>query len=186
MDFNYLQELRRRLANQPPDRWVRLRKFLDETKAKQDLRRRHRLNAKAWIVIQEHFGPAEDWPSLIRRKFWCSNLEYKDRAWFAALAVGNGCNIELMCDVLRECNSYATQIRLNKIKVVYDWLNLASYEGIRRRSNYFYYDFWSRRVLNCNGDRRDNQAAAIEHYDDVTPRREPRGQSRGEPQGYHC
>lgn len=147
--MDYITDLKRRLQSvQLKDKFPRLRKFL----ALRD--REERISSNPWLLLQEYIGPADSWPAIVRKKFWCSDLRYRDRAFFASLIYGNGLPVEEVINCLRFTNSAASVKKLNQIRAVHSWLGDESEAGALRRHHYYYYDFFSRSVLTLNGERR--------------------------------
>lgn len=106
-----------------------------------------------WLLLQDVIGPADTWPAGMRRKFWVSPLDYRDRLYFAALGFGNGISPQLMCDVLAEVNPNCTASKLRKISDLYKYWGVRGVEGQRRRSRYFTYDFILGYMVTLSGER---------------------------------
>lgn len=105
-----------------------------------------------WLDLQDVIGPAILWPQFIRKKMWCSNLGYADRALIAAFGYCNGVNRDFLCDVLRQINSYATVPRLRKIADLYEYWSEETERGYERRSRYVSFDIILQRYTDLNGN----------------------------------
>lgn len=103
----------------------------------------------------------ERWPGLMKRKFYCSNLHYKDRACVAAFGFINGWTPELLCGFLKLVNPAAIERKLQKIRDLYlywDFENLTDDvqrdEVEERRCRYFAFDLILGRVVDLEGHNR--------------------------------
>lgn len=109
-----------------------------------------------WLLLQDVLPPATQWPALTRRKFWCSNLNYADRAYLAAFGFLNGVSPELLIEVLQFCNTAATPQKLIKIRDLYSYWSVPGILGVQRRSRYYSYNFYFNFVTDLNGFPRVN------------------------------
>lgn len=169
-----ISDLRRRLRSLSIEKFPRVRRVLYE----KDLLARKTSNP--WLVLQEQIGPASYWPNILRKKFWCSNLGYKDRAYFAAFIVGNGLDLDFLLEVLSFTNSSASEKRKKQIRAVVEWLSEDSAAGQKRREKYFYYDWFRRRVFFLSGE--PKQVSTSSRSSSVDARQHLQASSVG----YHC
>lgn len=109
-----------------------------------------------WLDFQELFVPASELPPALRRKFWDSPLDYRDRLYFAAHGVQNGISPEIMVSVLRFTNEHFTEHRATEIKAVYAYLE--GFTSVNRYCYFFAYHFIEKRVLCLNGHIRGDPA----------------------------
>lgn len=109
-----------------------------------------RISANPWLRMQEVLGSASNWPQIIRRKIWCSNLRYADRAFLASFGFANGCPSDLLVDVLKFCNTHATEVKCQKIIALYGYFGQDSEEGDRIREKYYAFNLIIGRVLDLN------------------------------------
>lgn len=96
-----------------------------------------------WTHLLHDLGWKFEANSFMRRKFFLSTLNYKDRALFAAFIVQNGLDPYLICEVLRFTNKNVTEKRLDKIILVVQWLHANPH----RYKDYYAFDIQSGRVL---------------------------------------
>lgn len=99
-----------------------------------------------WLEIQDVLPNASHWPSLSRRKFWCSTLNYRDRCYLAGFGFLNGCPPDVLVEALQFCNTTATPEKLKKILDLYVYWSYPGQEGFNRRRRYFSYSFYFGRV----------------------------------------
>lgn len=137
-----------------------------------------RISGNPWLQVQEQVGPAEGWPEIIRRKVWCSNLRYSDRAFLAAFGFGNGIPRNLWVAVIKFCNPAATKQKLFKIRALYEYFNQTTPEGDLIRDRYFHYNLIVGRVLTLNRN--------IRVRADVPPPLIPITRVRRDAVNYHC
>lgn len=85
---------------------------------------------------------------MMRWKFFCSPLNYRDRCFFAAFAYINGIHIEVILEVLRFTNRHnLTDQRADKIRRVFEWFRIDA--GARER--YYGFNCVENRITNLNG-----------------------------------
>lgn len=115
---------------------------------------RRSLHENPWIQLQEVVPAASQWPELMRRKFWCSNLAYKDRVLIAAFGFQNGIDPDLLVQCLYFVNSYFNADKEYRIRRLYEYWSGDSPDVVNRRSRYYAYDFVVGRVVDLNGQNR--------------------------------
>lgn len=101
--------------------------------------------ANPWLNFQHVFVNANQMPFALRRKFWESPLDYRDRLYFAALGLHNGISCQFLLDVLQFTNPNYTFTRASEIKGVY--VHLEELPLTHLYCNYYAFHFFERRVF---------------------------------------
>lgn len=102
-----------------------------------------------WLRLQYEYCPADQWPINLRKKFWQSPLDYRDRLYFACHGFLNHISPDFMLEVLRFTNRNYNVQRAEQIRGVYRYLEgLPTTESYCR---YYAYSFFEKRVLCLNG-----------------------------------
>lgn len=120
-----------------------------------------------WVDFQDIIGDANTWPAIVRYKFWCSDLGYRDRAFIAAFAYCNGAPPQMLIDTLAVINRRSTPVKLRKILDLFVYWD-HPVEGFNRRERYFSYDLILRRLVTLNGtpyQLRDRRQRRYVNYD---------------------
>lgn len=131
-----------------------------------------------WLRFQDIVPP--NMPQLVRTKIWCSNLEYRDRAFLAAFFYANGVSPDLASEVLYFCNTYANRDRVRKILDLFIYWD-HPVEGFDRRSRYYAFNCILDRVVDLNGNPRP---PALFIYPPIGEARVQR--DRDNARHYHC
>lgn len=118
--------------------------------------RRQRYSRNPWVRLI-YLYQADKWPKLVREKFWCSALEYRDRAFIAAFVVQNGLDVNSFIEALEYCNPYTNAQKIRKIVDIIEYLSGPGEEAVLRRSRYYSYDLYHGEVLDLNGGRRSGE-----------------------------
>lgn len=104
------------------------------------------------------------WAQLLRRKFFCSDLMYRDRAYFAAFGFLNGIDPDHLLDILKFCNRHYNPDRAEKIRALYKYWEGSDHQAFSRRKKYYAYNFSQKKVTDLNGDIRNSPTATYERY----------------------
>lgn len=126
-----------------------------------DRRLRHSRNP--WVQLI-HVYSADKWPKLVREKFWCSGLEYRDRAFIASFAVQNGIPSSMYMEALEYCNPNCTAQRSYQIFQLIEYLSGNTAEVHIRRARYYAFDLYHQEVLDLNGNRRGQNEFAYRDW----------------------
>lgn len=138
-----------------------------------------------WRFVCDMLDERQNWGKLIRRKLYCSNLSYKDRAYIAAFGFSNGIAPGVLTDAIAFVNRAATPQKLRKIEDLYVYWEGEGELYRERRRRYFAYNIIVGRVLDLNLEPREvrpwERALIVPHN-----RNRRDNDSDVIPSGYHC
>lgn len=104
-----------------------------------------------WTQLLDDLGHVFRESRFMRLKFFCSTLNYADRAMFAAFIYLNGLGVNWILDVLASVNIHANPYRLNQISAVVEWLE----NNPERHADYYALNLQEGHVTNLLGEHRD-------------------------------
>lgn len=96
-------------------------------------------------------GDKDYWPAYVKKAFWCSKFNYKDRLIICTFAWGNGLPIDVLIEFFWYVNNgYFTKSVENKIRGIFETFEKSDRVYRARRT---YFDTTVGYVLDFNGDR---------------------------------